>query len=254
MPLPNEQEISLGRQIPNDTWGEFNNMSFLVQQALGKMQTATLVRVEACTNSGGLSPVGFVDVTPLINQIDGQGNAQPHATIFNVPYSRAQGGANAVIMDPVVGDIGICVFANRDLSKVKSTKKQANPGSYRSFSFSDGLYIGGVLNGTPTQYTQFNNSGITIHSPTAITLSAPDIQLIAPTIELNASASVSVTTPVFTVTGSTVLVGGLSQSGGNAIMSGTLTVTGDITGAGKSVSTHIHGGVQTGIGNTGTPV
>ena len=35
--------------------GEFDRIAFMVQQALAKMQTATLVRIESCTNSGGLS-------------------------------------------------------------------------------------------------------------------------------------------------------------------------------------------------------
>jgi hypothetical protein len=41
----------------------------------------------------------------------------------------------------------------------------------------DGIYIGGILNGTPTQYVIFDNTGITVHSPTAIVLSAPNVTL-----------------------------------------------------------------------------
>lgn len=159
------QSVNSGLAKPTTQWGEFNNIAFLVQQALLKVQTATLVRIESCTNNGGLAPVGFVDVTPLVNQIDGKGNATPHVTIYNVPYLRIQGGANAIIIDPQAGDVGVCVFASRDITKVKSTKKQANPGSWRQYSFSDGLYLGGMLNGTPSQYIQFNNSGVTITAP-----------------------------------------------------------------------------------------
>lgn len=159
------QSVNSGLAKPTTQWGEFNNIAFLVQQALLKVQTATLVRIESCTNNGGLEPVGFVDVTPLVNQIDGKGNATPHVTIYNVPYLRIQGGANAIIIDPQAGDVGVCVFASRDITKVKSTKKQANPGSWRQYSFADGLYLGGMLNGTPSQYIQFNNSGVTITAP-----------------------------------------------------------------------------------------
>lgn len=247
--------VTSGQQRPQSTWGEFNNIAFLVQQALGKMQTATLVRVESCTNAGGVSPVGFVDVTPLVNQIDAQGNPTPHVTIHNVPYFRLQGGANGVIIDPVAGDIGVCVFASRDISKVKSTKKQANPGSFRQYSFSDGMYLGGMLNGTPTQYVQFSAAGIKIHSPTAVVLEAPDVQILAQTVEINASTSATVTTPTFTVNGATVLNGTVSQSGGGAAtFSGSMTVDGDVTAQGTSVHNHVHGGVQPGGGNTGAPV
>lgn len=130
------------------------------------MQTATLVRVEACTNDGELSPVGFVDVTPLVNQVDGAGNPTPHVTIFGLPYSRFQGGTSAIILDPQAGDIGVAVFASRDISKVKSTKAQANPGSLRTYDFADGIYLGGLLNGTPTQYIRFTDSGIEIVADT----------------------------------------------------------------------------------------
>lgn len=240
--------VTSGQQRPQSTWGEFNNIAFMVQQALAKMQTATLVRVEACTNSGGLSPVGFVDVTPLVNQIDAQGNPTPHVTIHNIPYFRLQGGGNGIIIDPQKGDIGVCVFASRDISKVKSSKRQANPGSFRQYSFSDGMYLGGMLNGTPTQYVQFSAAGIKIHSPTAIVLEAP-------VVEINGGTSTTINTPTFTVNGATVLNGTVQQTGGgSAHFSGTMMVDGDVTAEGTSVHNHVHGGVQPGGGNTGAPV
>lgn len=187
-PSPNNS-IPSGSQKPASTQGEYNIIIFAVQQALAKLQTATLVRVEACTNEGGLSPVGLVDVTPLVNQLDSQGVPVPHATIHNVPYFRLQGGANAVIMDPQKGDIGMCAFASRDISKVKSTKKQANPGSFRQYNFADGMYIGGMLNGTPEQYVQFSASGIKVTSPTKV-------EIVAPTVEVTATTLAKVTAPV----------------------------------------------------------
>lgn len=244
--------IPSGQQKPQSTWGEFNNIMFAVQQAIGKLQTATLVRIESCTNAGGLSPVGFVDVTPLVNQVDAQGNPTPHVTIYNVPYFRLQGGANAVIIDPQKGDIGLCCFASRDITKVKSTKKQANPGSARQFSMSDGLYVGGMLNGTPSQYVQFSTAGIKLHSPTAIVLEAPDISLQAQTVEINASTSTTVTTPTFTVNGHSVLNGPVSQTGGGAsTFSGSASFTGDVTAQGTSLHNHTHPDAQG--GNTGAP-
>lgn len=235
LPLPANAGVPDGVLQPTSTWGDFNNIQFVIKQALAKMQTAMPVQIIACTNDGGLSPVGFVDVLPLVNQIDGQGNPTPHTTIFNVPYSRAQGGSSAIILDPVPGDIGICVFASRDISKVKATAAQANPGSYRTYSFSDGMYIGGILNGTPTQFVQFSTAGINLTSPAAVVLDAPDVQINASTVEINGTTSVTVTTPIFQVNGA-------------------MNVSGVITGAGVDLSTHIHSGVQTGSGDTGPPV
>lgn len=154
-----------------DVWGsasEFNKHVFLIQQILGKLSTSTLVQVQA-VHGGGLAPVGTVDVLPLVNLIDGQGNSSPHGIVHGLPYFRLQGGANAVILDPVVGDIGIAVFADRDISGVKSAKTQANPGSRRRFDFADGLYIGGVLNGTPTCYVAFVDGGVTVSPDAGVT-------------------------------------------------------------------------------------
>jgi hypothetical protein len=144
----------------------------MIQQMLANVQTAALVQVRACSNDEGISPAGTVDVQILVNQIDGQGHPTPHVTMYGLPYLRVQGGANAVIIDPQIGDIGIAVFASRDITNVKSTKAQANPGSYRMHDFSDGMYLGGILNGIPTQYVQLSSSGISIVSPAAVTIKA----------------------------------------------------------------------------------
>jgi hypothetical protein len=161
--------ISIGALTPWSSQGDYNTHFFAIQQALSKLQTATLVRVEACTNNGGVSPIGTVDVTPLVNQIDALGNATPHITVFGLPYLRIQGGTNAVIIDPQPGDIGVAVFASRDISKVKNTQAQANPGSGRQYEFPDGIYLGTVLSkAAPQQYIQFNSGGINLVSPQEI--------------------------------------------------------------------------------------
>jgi len=213
----------LGNIRPETNASETNRQAFVIQQMLNRVQTATLVRVDAVTNAGEISPVGFVDVTPLVNQVNSDGIPTPHITVFNIPYFRLQGGANAIILDPQIGDIGVCVFASRDISKVKTTKSQANPGSARTFSYCDGTYLGGMLNGTPAQYVDFSTAGIRIHSPVKVLIDAPIVQIVAPAIELTASASVKIVSPVFTH--NNVNVG----------------------------STHVHGGVEPGGGSTSGP-
>lgn len=172
---------------PFNTWGFYNNLDFVIQQALAKMQTATIVKVISCTNVGGLAPIGTVNVQPAANQVDSQGNAWPHTTIFNVPYLRIQNaGGSGIILDPVAGDMGICLFASRDLTKVISTQVPANPGSNRRYDYSDGLYIGLCLSRVPpTQYIQFSAAGIEIVSPTQITLQAPVLNLQGSVVQIN---------------------------------------------------------------------
>lgn len=159
-------------QIPS-LWGDFNNLAFMIRQALSKIQTAMLVQVVSCTNDGGVSPVGMVNVLILVNQQNSAGVGLTEGQLVNLPYVRIQGGLNAVILDPQPGDIGIAVFASRDISGVVATKKQANPATFRTYDFSDGLYVGGVLNAVPTQYVQFNSEGIAVVSPNQVELQVP---------------------------------------------------------------------------------
>jgi Phage protein Gp138 N-terminal domain len=166
-----------GFQDSQSTGSEFNTMAFIVKQMIGRIGTSTVVKVVAVSNNGALAPAGTVDVIPLVNQVDGEGKAVPHGTIHGLPYSRMHGGTNAVIMDPVVGDMGIVVFASRDISSVKANKGAANPGSSRRNDFADGMYVGGLLNGTPNQFVQFSGGGITLTSPVKVTVHAPDIAL-----------------------------------------------------------------------------
>lgn len=164
-----------GFQDPETASSPFNAHAFLVQTIVARIATATLVQVQSVTTNGDLAPVGFVDILPLVNQIDGAGNAFPHATIFHCPYLRLQGGANAIILDPQIGDIGIAIFADHDISSVIANSAQANPGSRRRFDMADGLYLGGVLNAAPTQYIRFSSAGIELVSPTQIKFTAPTI-------------------------------------------------------------------------------
>jgi len=156
---------------------EYNALMFTIRQAMSKMETATLVKVVKCTNSGGVSPVGSVDVQPLVNTLNADGTVTKRQPIFNLPYVRFQGGANAIILDPVVGDIGIAIFASRDISSVKATKGQNKPGSYRQFSMADGLYIGGVLNAAPQNYVQFTGTTLNIVAAGTVNVKAPAINL-----------------------------------------------------------------------------
>jgi hypothetical protein len=139
---------------------EYNTLDFVIARATEKMQTVSLVQVKA-VNTGALT----VDVQVLANIVTGSNQSIPHAIISARPYYRAQGGGNAIILDPVVGDIGVMVFASRDSSAVIAAKGLANPGSQRRFSWSDGVYFGGILNSAPTQYLQFLGGSIQAQTP-----------------------------------------------------------------------------------------
>ena len=198
---------------------------FVIEAVLSKLNTVTLVKVVSCTNSGDLSPVGFVDVQPMVHQMTGDRKPIKHGVIHNVPYFRIQGGANAVIIDPQKGDIGMCAFASRDISSIKKNKGASPPPSHRTFDWADGLYLGGFLNGTPSQYVQFSD-GIKISSPKKIELDAPTIKM----------------------------KGAVEQSGGEVTVETTVSAGEDMKVGGVSLKGHKHNGVQAGSDNTGAPV
>lgn len=230
-------------QNPADVASDYPTLRFIIEALMSRLSTCTLVRVVACSNDGGLSPVGTVDVQPLVSQIDGAGAAIPHGRLYKLPYIRVQGGANAIILDPKPNDIGLVCFASRDISSVKSPSGKAQaadpqtrgltPPTRRKFDMSDGLYVGGILNGTPEQYVQFNDDGIRIVSPTLVRVEAPEIELAGPT-------KVTVTSPDIALEG-------------DVSVTGTVVAQGNVTGAGISLQTHTHGGVTAGGGNSGPP-
>ncbi len=162
----------------NSANGGASEFEMLVMHMMGKAYTVTLVMVEA-VEAGADGPVGFVDVKPMVHMLDGAGNIHELGTQYHVPYFRLQGGSNAVIIDPQVGDIGICAFASRDISAVKRNKKASAPSSRRQFDCSDGLYIGGVLNGAPSQFIHFMSNGIKVFSPQKITLDGGSIEILS---------------------------------------------------------------------------
>lgn len=200
--------------LPGSDASEYTVVQFIVQAALAGIQTVSLAQVTAVDTTAKT-----VDVKVLVNLVTGSGVSIPHGVIAARPYHRLQGGLNAIIIDPAIGDIGVMVFGSRDLSAVIATKGQANPGTARLFDWADGLYFGGVLNAEPTQYVKFDGSGITILSPTLVTIQAPTVHV-----------------------------------QGNLTVSGTTVGTGDGTFDGTDVHTHVHSGVQSGGSDTGPPV
>lgn len=207
---------------PTTNAGDFNKLRFIIQEQMMGLNTSMPVRVVS-VQASGVAPVGLVSIQILVDQITGNGMAVPHGVIPNVPYFRYQGGSSAVIIDPKEGDIGMACFCSRDISSVKNARKSAPPGSRRSYDFSDAMYVGGFLNGAPTQYIHFSDSGIVVHSPSKVTIDAPSIDIEG----------------MVNITGDTVITGSLMNNGKNI------------------GSTHTHSGPPTApsgpVSNTGSP-
>lgn len=225
---------------------ELTRWAFAFRAAMAEVRTSIPVKVIAVHSDGGVSPVGRVDLQPLVQQTDSSGKVVDLPVVYGVPYLRWQGGASAVILDPVAGDVGLACFCDRDVSAVVSTAAKAPPGSNRRFSLSDGFYIGGSLNALPTQYVEFlaNAQGINIVSPTAIQATAgsggTQTQLVMNSSELKLS---------FGSASSITLNSSGIQIHGSVNGDSTATFTGEGTfNGGHTVSAHDHQltGVQPG--------
>lgn len=204
--MPPSGDLTADPLVPVTAQGSnFNAQTHLIQSMMAQMATATLGLVRSVA-PGGTGGASFVDIQPMVAQADGAGNVVPHGIIHNVPVFRLQAGGNAVVLDPAVGDIGIVVFASRDISAVKSTRAPAQPGSARRYDMADGLYIGGVLNGAATQYIQFVAGG--------------GINIVATgPVNINSSGAVAITSSALTHNGvnisATHVHGGVQTGGSN---------------------------------------
>lgn len=195
-------------QANNDIYtsaSTYNTFNYLTRNIVNDVATAIPVKVVGV--QAGTGSVGYVDVLPLVTFISGANEAVQPVNLYHLPYCRIQGGTAAIIVDPIVGDKGLAIFAQADCSTVNAdTTEPQQPGSKRTHSQSDGFYLGGFLNQSPSCFIELKQDN---------------------TIVLTANSGITI--------------------------NGTVTVNGDVVANGISLSTHTHGGVDTGGGNTSGP-
>lgn len=227
----------------------FNQLEFMIEQKIMQMvNTAALVRVDGCTSTGAEGPAGKVSATPMVAQTDAHGNALGMSSIPSMPHVRYQAGIAAIILDPVPGDLGVAVFCKSDSSTVETgTTEPQRPGSFRKFSQADGVLVGAVSNQAPQVWIELKqDKTIIIHAPEGVKVETDK------NVEVTAGQKVSITAPAIELNGVLTMNG---HHGGktNATLNGSLTATDELTADSVPLSTHTHGGVDTGDGNTASP-
>jgi hypothetical protein len=140
---------------------QYNALSFMIQQAIREqVNTCIICKVVDVSD-------GYVDVLPMVTQVSGKDEAIAPTTLYKLPYMRYHAGIAAVILNPVVGDIGLAVFAGKDCSNVKvGTSEPVPPASFRDNSMANGFYIGGFLNQAPSVFIELTQGG-------AVNITAP---------------------------------------------------------------------------------
>lgn len=148
-------------QTPETSGHEFNRWQFMVSQYLkSNVHTALPVKVkEVYPTPPGIPEkdrIGFVDVELAIEQVDNEEELIETKPLWNLPYSRIQGGHCGLVIDPEPDDWGWALFCERDISKWKRSLEKCMPDTMRTYDQADGIYLGGILNKKPKLYVQIH--------------------------------------------------------------------------------------------------
>lgn len=183
---------------------EPESLKFTFERLLSGAFFIELVKVQAVR---GAAPNLVVDAIPLVTRTDQSGAMIQNSTIFNIPVFRLQRGSSAIIMNPVVGDIGMIAICDRDTTLVRTNRKESVPASGRKHSKSDALYLGGFLNDQPTQFIEFADGAINITTPNPVNITCSSATVTAPD-------GVTMTTPTLHVTGNITAGGNITDNNG----------------------------------------
>lgn len=232
--------LGAGQFQPEDGNSEFMVMTFIIRRMMAKLDTMKLVQVVKVTGGGVDNPPPTVDVQLLVNQIDGSGNSTPHGVVYGIPVWRAQGGDNAIVLDPKKGDIGFVDCSDRDISNLKAAaaggkSPQVNPGSNRRYNIADGVYVGGALNKKPVQYVLLGEENIKIVDKTGNV-----VEMSSAGIELTPKAALPVKVIGNLIVTGNFQLGGTLQSEPGAVYAGDIVTSGHVVASGVGLATHTH--------------
>lgn len=183
---------------------------------------------------------GRVSVKPLIMAGTAEGGKVARPVVANIPIMTMGAGGIYASFPVQIGDLGFVFSASRDTSLFYQSQGGEDwPNTERLHSFSDGGFLplklfnfsiaGGVLSDGFSLQTDDGS--------TFVTLKDGEIQLQAATIKI---------------------IGDIEHTGkqiinGDIMHTGSQTTSGDVTAGGISFVTHVHGGVQGGLSDTGVP-
>lgn len=167
------------------------SLSYIFKKLLSE---ASFIEIAIVTAVRGEAPNLVVDVKPLVTQLNQSKEMIPNSEVYSIPVFRLQRGGSAIIMNPVPGDIGFIAMCDRDTSLARANRKESVPGSRRTHSKSDGIYLGGLLNMPPEQFLEFADNAINITSPNLVNITCSKANITAPD-------GVEMTTPLLKVSG-----------------------------------------------------
>lgn len=197
--------------------------------------------------------IGVKAATPAPFESPESAQSVDYPLLMDVPVVFPRGGGVTLTFPVKEGDECLVVFSSRCIDFWWQSGGIQERADKRVHDLSDAF----VIPGPQSQVKKI--SGI---STSAAQLRTDDG---AAFVEVDTGGDITATTtgnvtinaPTITLNGDVTINGNLSQgmgaSGGSATMLGPVNVTNDVKAGGKSLTTHTHGGVQTGSGNTSAP-
>lgn len=209
-----------------------------------------------------------VDVQPSINKRYTNERVEEHPPILSVPVVFPSSSTSSFTFPISVGDTVLCVFSQRGLDSFKSGGGGfVTPTDFRKFDKRDAIAIPGLFPFGKSVNKQSNRSlphnvadavishnlgggneveirlkpdgSLNIKSPTTVNVQCKDAIV-------NATASMTITTPSTEWTGNMTFTGNITLNG-NLVQDGVYTLDG------VNMNAHVHGGVMSGPSKTSVP-
>ena len=236
--------MTLASSIDNDV----DATRTMIRRILYGVHTSMPGIVKSFGESNGLL---VATIQPAIQQIDTLDDKTTFRNIdvipnvvVCIPYSQTLGLSVTIPINE--GDEGVIHFAERSIDnwlEKGGVQPPSEPVQPRSHDLSDAIFVPGTIN-KPATISNYSLDSIEIRnkdSTVAMAVNNTSVSMRAGGESINMPGD-----------GNIYVTGNIIQTGDHT-SSGTVTgTTGVKTGAGISVDDHIHGGVQTGTGDTGS--
>lgn len=201
-----------------------------IDEALANIHTVVVVQVESVGEK-------TINCRPVIARQVGD-KAVPLPTFQNVPPVFMRGAGTYTAHPIAAGDFALLLISERCFDSWYGGANDAPPSVFRMHDYSDGFALVGV---SPI------GSAIDIPTDAVRRVGNSDV-----TGDYEHDGNYELTGN-FTINGN-LTVNGVGGAGVTMNNTSVVITNGNVTADGVSLKTHVHGGVQTGGGNTGTPV
>lgn len=219
--MSNQQSISIPSYNPADIQSRAGLLEFFgnkLKSTIQKVTPARIVSYDRVTNRA------VVQILAL--NITSTGEKLEAKSIPNIPVLILSGGGFKLSFPVAANQLGWLIASDVDISTFKSQQDTFTPASYRQHQYEDAFFIPASITGVTAAEGE----------EAAVILTSDD-----------GASKITLQNGQAVITASSTVING------NLTVNGSITAIGDVVGANISLSTHTHGGVEPGAGNTGAP-